>query len=313
MKSLKMFLGAASVALLFSLGANAQENGNRDDNGKIVRGAYETNRVFDNWFIGLGGGVNTVFSAEYNGKLGASTDVFVGKWFTPSVGARLGWKGLTTKLEPAKGYELPSNGKYWLNQATADVMWNVSNALSGYKETRTWDHILYFRTALLNSNGREESLKFNLEYGAGLGWINDFRLGNHVDLYIDLSAVTATNNIFGAKPHDSRVGFIASATAGLIFNLGKTGFDRHSSIVPVVVPVPFTVDQYNALKAKEAALEKENADLKDRIAELEKNPKTVYVEAEKKPATTTVYFDCGSATLSQRELAHLEYYASSLS
>jgi hypothetical protein len=31
----------------------AQEDGNRDENGKIVRGPYETNRFGDNWFISV--------------------------------------------------------------------------------------------------------------------------------------------------------------------------------------------------------------------------------------------------------------------
>ena len=48
MKGIKMILGAlAAASLLFSVNAFAQENANRDENGKIVRGAYETNRAFD--------------------------------------------------------------------------------------------------------------------------------------------------------------------------------------------------------------------------------------------------------------------------
>ena len=54
-----MILGAlAAASLLFSVNAFAQENANRDENGKIVRGAYETNRAFDNTWIGLAAGWN---------------------------------------------------------------------------------------------------------------------------------------------------------------------------------------------------------------------------------------------------------------
>ena len=55
MKRLNFILGAAAlaaVALTASPAVNAQENGNRDENGKVVRGPYETNRFGDNWFIG---------------------------------------------------------------------------------------------------------------------------------------------------------------------------------------------------------------------------------------------------------------------
>ena len=60
MKRLKLFLGAAAlaaVALTASPAVNAQENGNRDENGRIVRGPYQTNAFGDNWFIGAGGGI----------------------------------------------------------------------------------------------------------------------------------------------------------------------------------------------------------------------------------------------------------------
>ena len=59
MKRLKLFIGAAAlaaVALTASPVAFAQEDGNRDENGKIVRGPYETNRFVDNWFVSAGGG-----------------------------------------------------------------------------------------------------------------------------------------------------------------------------------------------------------------------------------------------------------------
>ncbi len=117
---------------------------------------------------------------------------------------------------------------------------------------------------------------------------------------------------------------LPSATLGLQFNLGKTNFDRHSTITPVVIPVPFTTEQYNALKDKVAALEKENAALKDKVAALEKelapvrklvNGQTYLYEngtftaVDVTPnAPITLYFNIGSDKLSAREKAHLEYF-----
>ena len=37
------------AVLSLSVAAFAQEDGNRDANGKIVRGPYETNNFWDNW------------------------------------------------------------------------------------------------------------------------------------------------------------------------------------------------------------------------------------------------------------------------
>jgi len=65
MKRLNLILGAAAliaVSLTASPAVMAQENGNRDEYGKIVRGPYETNRFGDNWFITVGGGINAFWN-----------------------------------------------------------------------------------------------------------------------------------------------------------------------------------------------------------------------------------------------------------
>ena len=96
MKGIKTILGVlAAASLLFSVSANAQENANRDENGKVVRGAYETNRAFDNTFISLGGGINAVWEkSEGFGRITPATELAFGKWWTPAVGMRIGWHGL---------------------------------------------------------------------------------------------------------------------------------------------------------------------------------------------------------------------------
>ena len=97
MKRLKFFIGAAAlaaVALTASPEAFAQEDGNRDENGKIVRGPYETNRFGDNWFVSAGGGIDLFMNEGYKTKLGLDLDANVGKWFTPSVGMRIGYSGV---------------------------------------------------------------------------------------------------------------------------------------------------------------------------------------------------------------------------
>ena len=125
-----------------------------------------------------------------------------------------------------------------------------------------------------------------------------------------------------------RVALFPSATIGLAFNLCKTTFDRHSEITPAIIPVPFTVEQYNSLAEKAAALEKENAALRDKAAQLEKqlapyrqlvNGQTYLYEngtftaVDVKPGSPiTLYFDCGSAQLSAREKAHLEFFTQSV-
>lgn len=81
MKTSRLFISALAVVagvLTATPAINAQENGNRDENGKVVRGSYETNRFGDNWFVGVGAGVNSWLGKGVDGKAGVATDIYVG-------------------------------------------------------------------------------------------------------------------------------------------------------------------------------------------------------------------------------------------
>ena len=72
----------ASLALV-AAGVMAQENGNRDEQNRVVRGPYETNRFFDNIFIGVAGGVNIYHGendsyGKFGKRLAPALDVNVG-------------------------------------------------------------------------------------------------------------------------------------------------------------------------------------------------------------------------------------------
>lgn len=310
MKTAKFFMSAVAVmagVLVAAPAADAQENGNRDENGKVVRGAYETNRFGDNWFIGAGAGVNTWMGKGASPKAGVAVDVFTGKWITPTVGVRFGWRGLKDGASAKDGYTI-ENEKFNYNSVHADLLWNLSNLFSGYKETRTWNISVYPTFAYMNAAK-------NSEFGAGFGMLNNFRLCDRVNLYLDLSALTTKSDFPAVAPKpETRLGVLPSATFGVAVNLGKTSFKRHSSVVPAIVPVPFTEAQYNDLKDKVNALEKENKDLKAQIEDLKNaKPDTVTVsKAGDLVSPATLYYEIGSTKLSEREEAHLDFYVKNI-
>lgn len=333
MKRIRTIFGAAAVASLlcfsFSVNAqensriarvsyqeNAEENNNRDADGKVVRGPYLTNRAGDNWFIGIGGGLNTVYDGDVDFKAmgGLATDLFVGKWFTPSVGARFGWRGLKNSFDSKSTLTSQfSDEKFNQNFIHGDLLWNISNAFGGYKETRTWEFIPYaqFGYLLASNYPKVKGMDYvkDQEFGAGAGLLNDIRLGKCVDLFVDLSAMVTRDAILGDHSRSHRFGLLPSVTAGLVFNLGRKNFDRYSSVAPVIVPLPFTEADYNGLKSKVAEQEKENAALRNKISELEsRGPETVYVEKTVE-SPLSLLFDIDKATLNKRELSHLAIYA----
>ena len=322
MKVLKMLGILAAASFLFSFNAYAQEDNNRGESGEVVRGPYVTNGVFDNTFINLGAGVNSVLEKGFGlGKMGLATEVDLGKWFSPTIGVRAGWHGLKNT---AKSGELNKAPFHYIH---GDLLWNVSNAIDGYKETRFWNFIPYASAgvSLIKHHNIKE---WDQEFNAGVGLLNSLRLGERVNLNLDLGMLAGRAAAYNMKGYRYNwVGF-PTATLGLQFNLGRTGFDRLSSVMPVIVPLPFTEAQYNALKDKVAALERENAELKNKVANLEnqlapfknlvdgqtylfKNGRFTAVEA-KVASPATVYFDLGSAKISDREKAHLEFFANNV-
>ena len=79
----------AVALILSSVCAMAQQKENRDESGQRLRGPYETNSFWSNWYIGVGGGIN-IYEGEYDNKTSVGNrivpalDVSLGKWIIPS-------------------------------------------------------------------------------------------------------------------------------------------------------------------------------------------------------------------------------------
>ena len=96
MKNVRIILGTLILAAFMAGTATetSAKNSNRDENGKIIRHPYLTNGLWSNWFVGAAGGVNVFFDGAYDPAIAPALDITVGKWVTPSVGARVGYQGL---------------------------------------------------------------------------------------------------------------------------------------------------------------------------------------------------------------------------
>ena len=186
MKRLDFILGAFALTAVFMMAASpaatAQENNNRDMDGNVVRGPYETNKFGDNWFIGAGGGVNVLLNEGYGIAVAPSIDANVGKWFTPSIGMRVGYQGFQTKVWADSPSFLATvrdseTGDYALKTGYmyfhGDFLWNMSNALSGYKETRFWNLIPYIHTGYYRSYGLGNTDFADNEFALGAGMIHN--------------------------------------------------------------------------------------------------------------------------------------------
>ena len=223
--------------------ASAQENGNRDAQNRIVRGPYETNRFFDNIFVGVAGGVNLYFGendseGKFGKRLAPAMDIHVGKWFTPSIGARVGYAGLQAKGWTSAGtlYAKSADGglfreKFGVMYLHADAMWNFSNAVSGYKESRTWNFVPFVGVGWARSYGNDAH---DNEIGFDAGLLNVVRLCSSLDLTLEARCLLVNQRFDGVTGGRTGEGML-SVTAGLAYKFNRRGFVRASNVQPVDV------------------------------------------------------------------------------
>jgi outer membrane protein OmpA-like peptidoglycan-associated protein len=332
MKRLNFLLGAAAliaVALTASPALNAQENGNRDMNGKIVRGPYETNRFGDNWFIGVGGGINIFLNEGYDIRIGPSIDAGFGKWFTPSVGMRVGYQGFNSgawsEQPGALGMTKDADKNQYLQKfgymyIHGDFLWNMSNAFSGYKETRFWNFVPYLHAGFFRAYGLDSVNYADNELALGGGLLHNLRLSNRLDLIIDMRATVVNGRIIG----NDGVAILPTVTAGLAVDLGWPNFVRSSTIVGEIELA--NLEKTAILEGAIAALEIANASLLDQNGELTKTNKKLSKEVNmlknqvmEEPVNffegmgpATIYFEIGKTTLSDKEMEHLDFLAKNL-
>ena len=333
MKKIKFILAAFAAAMI-SLGAFAQEDGNRDANGYVVRGPYLTNGGGSNWFVGVGGGFDTSFGvdvkpfAQFNPANQWQAEAFIGKWFTPTIGVRAGYKGgMNQFVYDANLY----NGNYASGEqvrtgyAHADVMWNISNALSGYKQTRFWDFVPYVGAGYLGINNGVTDNKF----AVSAGLYNKVRLGEVVSLYLDVNLIGTENplglvNLENGTPvitNDTKVYarplYMPSATVGVTFNISKKkNFDRFKSVGVYKTDYDKIFNENGELNKRVGALEHENARLKDQLIDCQsRQPQTKEVVVEKTRVlvgSNIITFPIGSCVLSETEAAKVDAFAKSL-
>lgn len=317
MKTVKTIFAVLFLATATTV-AFAQES-NRDETGKIVRGPYQTNGFWDNWFIGVGGGVNTLLAEDNQNIFTPAFTAEVGKWLTPSFAIRAGWQGLNFKedyyannwshyaLERDKDGNITQNYGYF----HGDAILSLTNAIWGYKENRFWNVNPYIHAGYINMYNPVSGFsgeEHDPEFVAGPGLLNTFRLGKRLNLTLDVKDM-----IFSSRFHNYDEGGpvnMVAGTVGLQVNLGKTYWRRfNTEIVAANAALAKAYDEIDALK--NAPKEKEIVEvIKEVPAE---NPNGMeLVPLALGVAPITLFFEINKTELNVTERAHLDYYVKNI-
>lgn len=237
----------------------------------------ETNHFFDNWFVSGGFGGQVLFGnhdkqVKFFNRIAPALDIAVGKWFTPGIGVRLMYSGLSVKGATQKeghgefpthstGEDVPGKGGdgYWLMKQKfkfynlhLDALFNMSNILYGYNEKRVYNCSPYFGLGWTRVWESPQSM----EVSANVGILNSFRLNDALDLNLDIRGAYVSDRFDGELGGRWGEG-LWSATIGLTYKFKPRGWDRSKTIIR-------THDRTSELKAMQDKLNDMQAQLAKR-------------------------------------------------
>lgn len=277
----------------------------------------ETNRFWSNWFVSAGGGVNLYFGdhdkqVKFGKRLAPAVDVAIGKWFTPGIGVRFAYSGLSVKGATqtgihSTGEEVPGKGGYgyWLTKQKfnyfnfhLDAMFNVSNLLFGYNPNRVYSLSPYVGLGVMKTNDTPKAT----EIAGHFGLLNSFRLCDALDLNLDIRG-TLVSDAFDGEAYGRGGEGMISATVGLTYKFKKRGWDKAKTVVRI------DNRAINALRQQLADAEAENDRLKRALAEGNRQKAKEIVT---KASANLVTFPIGKATLSNEARANLSLLAEAI-
>lgn len=277
----------------------------------------ETNRFWSNWFVSAGGGVNLYFGdhdkqVKFGKRLAPAVDVAIGKWFTPGIGVRFAYSGLSVKGATqtgihSTGEEVPGKGGYgyWLTKQKfnyfnfhLDAMFNVSNLLFGYNPNRVYSLSPYVGLGVMKTNDTPKAT----EIAGHFGLLNSFRLCDALDLNLDIRGTLVSDAFDGENAGRGGEGML-TATVGLTYKFKKRGWDKAKTVVRI------DNRAINALRQQLSDAEAENERLKRALAEGNREKAKEIVT---KASANLVTFPIGKATLSNEARANLSLMAEAI-
>ena len=298
MKKFLMVLAFASVSVAGMAQSETPE----------LKYSVATNSFWSNWFVQANVAYMAFYSDQEKGfdlskspfkdfRGNVSPSIAIGKWFTPGFGLRTKATGIWGRSIISD--DASTNAMKFMN-IQEQAMFNLSNMLCGYSDTRVWNFIPYAGVGFIrnfdeNVNG----------HGGSLGVLNTFKLSRKLALNLDLSFNISDDDIEGVNAGHPVYGKSLSAAdryfaaeVGLTFNLGKATWNKTPDVDAIKA---LHQSQIDALNAQLADANAEN----DRLNNLIKNHKcpegkTVTVK-EVAAAPVSVFFNLGRSNIASRK------------
>lgn len=313
----------AAACLLAASTAFSQEEANEDiviketveystDKHKV-----ETNGFWSNWFISAGAGAQMYFGdhdneAKFGNRISPALDIAIGKWFSPEIGVRLMYNGLSAKGatrwgqshstgDQVDGWGLgmyKSKFKYFNFQV--DAMFNLSNIICGYNENRVYNCSPYVGVGVMKVTDDPKDASISGHFGI----MNSFRISSAIDINLDLRGTLTSDELDGEIGGRWGEGLFA-ATVGITYKINPRGWNRAKTVTRNV----YDNTELNRMREKLNRLNEENARLADELARKSQEKPVVKQIAS---ANVLIVFPIGKSTLSNQARVSLGMLADAI-
>lgn len=227
-----------------------------------------------NWFIEIKGGASAFLGTPIGcgdvfDRLSPALQVGLGKWFTPAVGGRVAYQGLSFK-----NGEFKSMDYHFIH---ADFLYNLTSGINCNDiGLSRWDVIPYlgvgmiynpdWSSACMCPGHASGSHPFAFSYGLECR----YRLNDRMHLVAELSGMTTAKN-FDAVGSSSKFGDnMLTLSAGISFTLGKAGYKRIVDAKPYIAQNEWLLSYAESLGNNNRMLRKSNMENEKILAEYQK-------------------------------------------
>ena len=191
-----------------------------------------------NWLIEVKGGASAFMGSPIGcgdvfDRITPAIQVGVGKWFTPAIGGRVEFQGLTFKNADFR--------KMHYKFIHADFMYNITSGfLVNDKGLSKWDVIPFIGVGMIHNSDWKSTCKcpgrasgshpFAFSYGIEAR----YRVSDRVHAVAEVSGMTTAKNFDCVHPSSKFGDNMLTASLGLSFSIGKTGWKRVIDAKPYI-------------------------------------------------------------------------------
>lgn len=277
----------------------------------------ETNGFWSNWFVSAGAGVQMYFgdhdnNLKFGKRLSPSLDIAVGKWFSPEIGVRLMYNGLSAKGATRWGVAHSTGdlvegwnsglykSKFNYFNFQIDAMFNFTNIICGYKEDRLYNCSPYVGVGVMKVTDDPKEAAISGHFGI----MNSFRISSAIDINLDLRGTLTSDELDGEPGGRWGEGLFA-ATVGITYKINPRGWNRAKTVTRNV----YDNTELNRMREKLNRLNEENARLADELARKSQEKPVVKQIAS---ANVLIVFPIGKSTLSNQARVSLGMLADAI-